>query len=103
MRQRVLAVSALLFALFVWSFVAFGYIVFLYNTGPCALLQTVPFGPDNTPWPSSLTPEQWAEITREQCGGGVPYAELFVFGAGYVVIGAVAVRLLRDYLASRRR
>jgi hypothetical protein len=93
MSRRLLIVGALVVGFVVWSFLGFASVVYGGNH-VCALLQ--PVGPDNTPWPTNLTNEQWAEITRQRCGDPVPYMQVVIFGAGYVVMGAVAVRSLRS-------
>jgi hypothetical protein len=92
MRRRVLIVGALVVGFVAWSFLGFVSVAF-GGTHVCAILQ--PVGPGITPRPS-LTAEQWQELTQQRCGDGVPYIQIVVFGAGYLAIGAVAVRSLRS-------
>lgn len=92
MRRRLPIVGALVAGFLVWSFL--GFLSVLGNgTHGCNILQTV--GPGITPRPS-LTDQQWAELTRARCGDdGVSPAQIVVFGGGYVVMRAMAVRSLR--------
>ena len=92
MRRRLPIVGALVAGFVMWSFL--GFLSVLGNgTHVCNILQAV--GPGITPRPA-LTPEQWQELTRARCGDdGVSDAQIVVFGGGYVVMGAVAVRSLR--------
>jgi hypothetical protein len=92
MRRRLLIVGALVVGFVAWSFLGFVSVA-LGGSHVCSILQAV--GPGVTPRPS-LTAEQWQELTQQRCGDGVPYTQIVVFGAGYVVMGAVAVRSLRS-------
>lgn len=94
MTRRLAIISALAVLFMAWSFVGFMSLA-LSGTHACALLQTGV--PRATPWSeASLTPEQWAQITHHRCDRPLTGQFLFI-GAGYVVLGAFAVRSLRPF------
>jgi hypothetical protein len=85
---------ALALVLIVWTALAWFFAFQMAGGYVCSILQPVAVAGQATPAPMPDTPEEWDVYMRDHCGlhnGGA----LLFFGAGYVVIGAVAIRSAR--------
>lgn len=86
--RRALTLAA---ALVLWTAMAWAWVTVTGNMHVCSILQTISAAGEPTPPP--LTQAEMDAWTRERCGPRASFADILIFGTGYlVIIGVAAIR-----------